>query len=47
MIALADDETVAKGAADAMAETANRLDLAGRATVVKPVTNGARVIQGE
>ena len=47
VIALADDETVAKGAADAMAETANRLDLAGRATVVKPVTNGARVIQGE
>lgn len=47
VIALADGEAAAKRAADAMAEAAHRLDLPGRATVVRPVTNGARVIQGE
>ena len=44
VIALADDEPTAKRAADAMADTARELDLAGRATVVRPVANGARVI---
>ncbi len=44
VIALADDEAAAKRAAAAMAEAAHRLDLAGRATVVRPVANGARVL---
>ena len=44
VIALADDEAAAKRAADAMGEAAQRLDLPGRATVVRPVANGARVL---
>ena len=47
VIALAADEATARRAADAMATAARGLDLAGRATVVRPVANGARLIQGE
>jgi homoserine kinase len=47
VIALADDRAVAETAADAMAEAARGLDLAGRATVVRPAVDGARVVQGE
>ena len=47
VIALADDEITAGRAAEAMAEAAHRLDLPGRATVVRPVINGARVVKGE
>jgi homoserine kinase len=47
VIALAGDEAAARRAADAMASAAAGLDLAGRATVVRPVADGARVVQGE
>ena len=44
VIALADDEAAANRAAEAMAEAAQRLNLPGRGTVVRPVVNGARVV---
>ncbi len=44
VIALAEDEPTAKRAADGMATAARGLDLAGRATVVRPIANGARVL---
>lgn len=43
VIALTDDEAVARRVAHAMAGTASGLDLPGRAVVVKPVRAGARV----
>ena len=45
VIAMADDETVAKRVADAMAGAAAGLDLAGRAVVTKPVSRGARLVE--
>ena len=46
VIALADDEAVANRAAEAMAEAAAAVDLAGRSRVVKPVSRGARLVTG-
>ncbi|MGI8929058.1 MAG: homoserine kinase [Candidatus Limnocylindrales bacterium] len=45
VIALTDDETIAKRAADAMAGAAAGLDLVGRAMVVKPAVGGARLVE--
>lgn len=45
VIALTDDESVAKRVADAMAGAATGLDLNGRALVVKPVAQGARLVE--
>ena len=44
VIALTDDETVARRAADAMTGAAAGLDLNGRALVVRPVGHGARLV---
>jgi len=45
VIAIADDETVASTVADAMAESAARSGLSGRSRVVRPIANGARVVE--
>lgn len=44
VIALTDDEAVARRAADAMTGAAAGLDLNGRGLVVKPVAHGARLV---
>ena len=45
VIALCDDEAVAQRVAAAMAGTASGLDLGGRSAVVRPVANGARLVE--
>jgi homoserine kinase len=44
VIALADGEEAAQRSADAMADAAAGLNLAGRARVVRPIADGARVL---
>jgi homoserine kinase len=44
VIALANDEAVAKAAADAMAAAAARNDLQGKSRVLRPIGNGARLV---